>query len=315
MTGHGKGFGKVILFGEHFVVYGLPGIVSAMGNTTNASVDDAGAGEGIFIIDKRPETSGYKVKKKGEQDRMLDLMLKFMKIDPREKPLKITLEGDLKCASGKGCSAAMATAIARALSEHLDMELDDDQINEISYEGEKGSAGNPSGIDNTAATYGGLLIFRKNLDAGPNEIEKMDLKEPVEIVLANTGITQETKEVVADIRAKKEAEPEKYEKLFSDYMDIFNDSKNAIKGFDMKSLGNLMDKNMELLREMNLSCPEIEAIIDAAKSAGAYGSKVTGTGRGGSVVILTPGKDLQEKVLDAVKSAGFDGFGTVIGAR
>ncbi|MBN2101674.1 MAG: mevalonate kinase [Candidatus Aenigmarchaeota archaeon] len=313
MTGHGKGFGKVILFGEHIVVYGYPAIVSAMGNVTTAVVVDGK--EGLTIVDNRPETPGYKEKKLGERDRALGLMFKFMNIDTQKTPLKITLGGNLVCASGKGSSAALATSIARALNDHFSLGLNDDQINEIAYEGEKGSAGTPSGIDNTASTYGGLLVFKKNLEGGPNQIERMKIKQPVEIVLANTGITQETKEVVSDIRSKKEAEPEKYDKLFSDYMKIFDEAKEAIGDFDMKKLGSLMDEKQDILREMTLSCPEIEKIIKAGKTKGALGGKLTGTGRGGSVILLTPGKELQEKVLKAVKESGFDAIKTFIGAK
>jgi len=313
MTGHGKGFGKVILFGEHIVVYGYPAIVSAMGNTTTAVVEDGT--KGLEIVDSRPETPGYKEKKMGERDRALELMFKFMDIDTQKTPLKITLGGDLVCASGKGSSAALATSVARALNEHFNLGLNNNQINEISYEGEKGSAGTPSGIDNTASTYGGLLIFKKNLEGGPNHIERMKIKEPVEIVLANTGITQETKEVVADIRSKKDAESEKYNKLFSNYMEIFDEAKKAIDDFDMKKVGSLMDEKQYILREMTLSCPEIEKIIETGKNAGALGGKLTGTGRGGSVILLTPGKELQEKVLKAIKESGFDAIKTEMGAK
>ena len=175
MEGH-KGYGKVILFGDHFVVYGLPGIVAALADYTEARIEKGNPGSGVVIIDDRPETPGYKEKKLGERERAMDLILKCMKIDPEKTPLRINLSGNLVCASGKGSSAAMATAIARALSDHLGMNLNDERINRISYEGEKGSAGTPSGIDNSAATFGGLLIFRKNLEGGENQIERLKIK-------------------------------------------------------------------------------------------------------------------------------------------
>ncbi len=315
MTGHGKGFGKVILFGEHIVVYGYPAIASALGNYTTAIVEDGEPESGITFIDNRPETPGYKEKKTGERDRALELMFNYLNIDPEKTPLKITLEGNLLCVSGNGASAALATSIARALNEHFNLGLNDDQINEVAYEGEKGSAGTPSGIDNTASTYGGLLVFTKNLEGGPNTIERMSIKQPVEIVLANTGITQDTKEVVADIRSKKEAEPEKYDKFFSDYMEVLNESKQALTDYNLERIGELMEKNMDILREMTLSCPEIEKIIETAKSAGAYAAKLTGTGRGGNVVILTPGKELQEKVVKAINDIGFKAEATLFGAQ
>ena len=308
-----KGYAKVILYGEHFVVYGLPGIVAALDSYTTAKVEPGDLGTGLTLIDNRTAVEGYKEKKKGEQERAMELILKFMNIDIEKTPLKITLEGNLRCVGGRGASAAMATAVARALSEYFKLNLSNDMINEISYEGEKGSAGTPSGIDNTAATYGGLLTFKKNLEGGPNKIEKLNIKNPIEIVLANTGITQDTKEVVADIRNKKEQDPNKFERIFSDYSKLFQEAQIALKNYDLNHIGRLMNKNQELLREMTLSCPEAEHIIKTAKKNGALGAKLTGTCRGGSLLILTPGKDLQEKVSRAIEEAGFETLKTRIG--
>lgn len=308
-----KGYAKVIMFGEHFVVYGLPGIVAALDSYTTADVEEGEQGSGLTLIDNRPAVDGYKEKKKGEQDRAMDLIMKFMKIDVDKNPIKITLAGNLKCVGGRGASAAMATSVARALSDHFKLNLNDDQVNEVSYEGEKGSAGTPSGIDNTAATYGGLLIFKKNLEGGPNSIDKLKTREPIDIVLANTGITQDTKEVVADIRQKREQDPERFKRIFSDYQEIFNQAREALENLDLNRLGSLMDRNQELLREMTLSCDEAEKIIKAAKDAGAPGAKLTGTCRGGSLVILTPGKELQDKVAEEIEAIGFETLKTRIG--
>jgi mevalonate kinase len=307
------GYGKVILFGEHFVVYGLPGIAAAMEDYTTAKVEKGKPGTGVVFSDNRPETPGYKETKLGERNRMMELMLKYLNIDPKKTPLKITLSGTLRCTSGNGSSAAMATAIARALSEHFGLGLNENQINDVSYEGEKGSAGTPSGIDNTCATYGGIIIFRKNLSGGPNKIDKMKVGKPIHIVIANTGITQETKLVVEDVKRHKDADPKKYERIFSDYNKVFESAKKAIEKGDMIEIGRLMDRNQELLREITVSCPEIEKICKIAKTAGAIGAKLTGTGRGGSVVLLAADETSQEKIAKAVEKIGFKTMETRIG--
>ncbi|MCX6663526.1 MAG: hypothetical protein NTZ75_04695, partial [Euryarchaeota archaeon] len=154
--GHGIGFGKAILFNEHFVVYGIPSIVSAIGNYTVAKVEPYDK-SGFNLDDKRLATPKYKEDKLSQQTESFDLMFKKMGLDLSKNGVKITLEGNLVAASGIGASAASCVAVARALADSYELDLSDEQINEIAYEGEKGYHGTPSGVDNTASTYGGLI--------------------------------------------------------------------------------------------------------------------------------------------------------------
>lgn len=307
----GHGFGKIIIFGEHFVVYGLPAIASAVGDMTVVKIENSDKYE---LIDNRPATEGYKIKKQGEMERSMKLILDFMKIDVKKDPVKITLSGNLFCTSGIGASAAMATSVARAFSDLFGMDLNDEQINRISYEGEKGSAANPSGIDNTCATFGGLLWFEKNLEGGENKIDLIKTKGPMNIVLGSTGITQVTSEVVADVKRAKEAEPDKYKRIFRDYEQLVSEGKKALEDYDIQKLGELMNRNHSLLKEMNLSCKEAEEIIETAKANGAIGGKITGTGRGGYTILLTPDKEIQEKVAKAIEEKGYRTMKTTIGS-
>jgi len=308
--GEGKGFGKTILFGEHFVVYGLQGIAAGLSNSTIATVEKS---ETFEFVDNRPETPGYKEKKKEEIQRQLDALLAYFKIDKEKNPVKITLSGDLVCASGVGASAALAASIARAFNQELGLNLDDEKINEIAYLAEEAGSGTPSGIDNTTSVFGGFITFEKNLSGGPNKIGTLSIGKPVEIVLASTGITQETKAVVGDVRAKKEADEKWFEETSKQYRETCENGLEAIKKEDWKTVGEMMDKNQALLREIDVSCQEIEDIIKMAKEAGAWGAKLTGTGRGGYVLLLTPGQELQEKIAKTVEGLGYTVFRTKIG--
>ena len=133
--GKGNGFGKVILFNEHFVVYGIPSIVSAIDLETIAVVKKQKK-DGIILDDQRPATKGYKEEKKKHQRESLTLILKKMKKE--NQSLKITLEGNLVAASGIGASAASCVAIARAINEEFNMQLTEEEINAVALEGEKG---------------------------------------------------------------------------------------------------------------------------------------------------------------------------------
>lgn len=309
--GSGIGYGKTILFGEHFVVYGLPAIASAITSKTTAEVKRI-EGSGYVLKDNRPETPGYKEKKKGQQADSIKRIFEFLEINPKEGPLEITLAGDLTAASGVGASAASCAAIARALNEEFSLGLNDEQINQAAYEGEKGYHGTPSGIDNTAAVYGGLIKFRKNLEGGENEVERIKI-EPVEIVLGNTGITSNTTEVVADVRKKREENPSEFGEIFRDYERIAKEALEAFKENNIGKIGALMNENHELLKKIGVSCDELEELIKIARGNGAIGAKLTGTGRGGLMQALTPGKELQEKVAKAIEVAGKAVFRTRIG--
>ncbi|MBI5158532.1 mevalonate kinase [Candidatus Micrarchaeota archaeon] len=308
----GSGSGKLILFGEHFVVFGLPAIVSAIGSKTVASIEFKDS-PGWQVEDNRPETLGYKKEKFSQQKASIDLILKAAGVDVSKKGIKIVLGGDLQAASGVGASAASCAAIARALNDLYSLKLDNRKINELAFEGEKGYHGTPSGIDNTAAVFGGLLVFKKDLQLGKNSIELIKARKPVEVVVGNTGLTSDTKFVVGEVKKLKEENPVKFNEAVKKYQRLLISARVSIEQGDWKKAGGLLDENHALLQQLAVSCKELDLLVDTARQAGAFGAKMTGTGRGGLMFALTPGKQLQDKVLDAVKLQGFEAFATTIG--
>jgi len=310
--GRGSGFGKVILFGEHFVVHGVPGIVSAVDSTTDAVVRKVET-PGINIIDERKGAKGYTEKKRIQQKESIDRMLEAIGLN-KKVSLDIWLGGNLPSFSGIGASAASSVAIARAISEEFEFNFSDERINEIAYEAEKAYAGTPSGIDNTAATFGGLLWFKKNVD-GPDTIEKLNIKEPIEIIMANSGVVADTKEMVLGVTERKKKYPEKYDKIFKQEEELVVKAREALEGFDLKKVGQLMDMNHKLLQDIEVSCKELDYLVKVARGNGAYGAKLTGGGGGGCIVALTPGKKLQEQVARAIEKEGFKVLRTKVGVR
>lgn len=311
--GKGYGYGKTIIFGEHFVVYGLPSLASAIGAKTTATIERIPR-KGYELIDNRPEVPGYKKEKYDEQQVSIKNVLKFMGVDTEKQGLRITLGGDLICASGVGASAASAVAIARAISDEFKMNWDNIRINQAAYEGEKGYHGTPSGIDNTASTFGGLVYFVKNMKGGPDTMEPTKLKNPVELVIGSSGITSDTKEVVDAVRKLKDKDPKWFDGIVAEYSKLVAQGRQALEKYDLPLVGKLMDKNHSLLQEITVSNDVLDTMVEISRKSGALGAKVTGTGRGGNMIALTPGTKLRDKVANALQAAGYEVWKTTIGS-
>jgi len=310
MSGEGIGFGKAILFNEHFVVYGVPAIVSAIGKYTVAKIEPIGK-SGWTLNDNRKATPRYKEDKLDQQKDSINNIIKKMGVDLSKKGVDITLEGNLYCASGIGASAASCVAIARALSDHYQLNLSDEEINEVAYEGELAYHGTPSGIDNTASTFGGLIWYEKK---DPMVMDKIRISAPVEIVMGNTGKVANTTTAVAGVRERKEKNPDKYKDIFDRAENIAYLAKDALIDEDYKELGKLMNENHKLLQQIEVSSKELDFLVKLARDHGALGAKLTGGGLGGNMIALTPGKDLQDNVANAMEKEGFQTVKTVIGA-
>ncbi len=290
----------------------LPAIAAAIGSSTTCYVRPISS-PGWRLTDRRPAVPGYKSKKKEEQKVSIDNILRFAGIDVSEQGIHITLDGKLVCASGVGASAASCTALARALNDEFELGWDDHQVNAAAFEGEKGYHGTPSGIDNTAATFGGIVWFQRDASGGPPTVETIKLKEPAELVIASSGITASTKEVVGDVLRMKEEKTNWFEQILEDYKDIVEAGRQGLQEMDLRLIGLLMNQNHNLLIEIGVTCDEIEEIVGVARKAGAWGAKVTGTGRGGNVIALTPGRALQRNVAGAIEQRGYSVWSTRIG--
>jgi len=291
-----RAYGKLILFGEHFVVYKVPALVGAVAAYTDCAMEFTDKA-GVEIIDDRPAVPNYKIKKAEEGKQAVDLVLKHFKLE--EKGIKLTFGGELCCVSGIGASAAQTVSLSRAIAQTVPLELTEEEINAGGYEGEKGYHGTPSGIDNTASTYGGLLRFQRT-DGDPIFVKKQ-IKEPIRIVYASTGITSSTTTVVGDVRAKKEKDPEWFDGLLRKYVDLLHKGEKALDEGNLTELGEKINENHILCQELTVSCKELDNLVEVAREAGAIGAKMSGTGRGGLMLALTPTEEIQNAVAEALE--------------
>jgi mevalonate kinase len=311
--GTGKGFGKTILIGDQFVLWEIPAVLSAIPFETFCKVERLQSGDRWTLEDKRIEVPGYKKAKEEDSIASFNRMVEVLGLDLDKDPIKITVAGDLLAGSGVGASAAICVAFARACNEEFNLDLDILGINHVAWEGEFGYHGLPSGVDNTVSTFGGVIKYR--IKDSIKQFERIDISEPVEIVLGNSGVTANTAALKGFLENQEINDPD----LFMRRLDKINNQvqglAEALSSGDLKETGRIMSSNHKILIDMGLSHDRLISLCDLADSLGAYGSKVTGGGRGGYMLALTPGKELQDKVASAFEAEGVPTIRTTIGGK
>jgi mevalonate kinase len=307
----GSGYGKTILIGDQFVLRGVPAIVSALPYETEATVE-LNDGEGWILEDNRPEVPGYKAKKQAQQVESIDHILEVMKIDTQKTPIKITYGGSLLAGSGVGSSAASCVSLARALNSTFDLGLSIEEINHVGWEGEFAYHGVPSGIDNTASTYGGLLVYR--VTDGEKSFEQIEVERPFRIVLANSGVTADTSTLNGYVLGLKKEDPD----LFAERCRVITEQslamREALERYDLETVGGLLTANHAILIDMGLSHEKVVELCDRARALGALGAKLTGGGRGGYMLALTPEEEVQELIASTFENDGYAVIRAAIGA-
>ncbi len=298
----GTGFGKTILIGDQFVLRGVPAIVSALPFVTEASVECTD-GEGWTVEDNRAEVPGYKVKKKQQQIDSINRILEVMKVDVRRTPIKITYGGTLLAGSGVGASAASCVSLARAVNATFDLGLAIEEINHIGWEGEFAYHGIPSGIDNTASTYGGLLMYRVENDV--KSFERIEVERPIRVVLANSGVTADTSKLNDFVLGLKAEDPELFEQRCRMIIEQALAMRAALEGYNLEAVGALLTVNHAILIDMGLSHEKLDYLCERAVELGALGAKLTGGGRGGYMLSLTPEESVQQTVASAFEEEGY----------
>lgn len=303
--------GKIILFGEHAVVYGRPALAVPV-TQVHADVEIADSSRAGIWIDA-PDVDLHVELNTLPSDHPLASVIHNFLFLSRTSPspsgrgargeggfpdLEIKITSTIPVASGLGSGAAVTVALTRALSMHLDIPMTDEAVNAFAYEIEKLHHGTPSGIDNTVITYAKPVYFIKG-----NPIETFSVGKPFTIVIGDTGIPAPTKESVSDVRRLWESDKEKWERVFDKVGNIAEEARGAIESGKWNPLGEWMNENHRYLQQMTVSSPELDNLVSAARNAGARGAKMSGGGRGGNMIALVEDRNAQA-VASALKQAG-----------
>ncbi|MBI1878662.1 MAG: mevalonate kinase [Chloroflexi bacterium] len=294
--------GKIILFGEHAVVYGRPAIAVPVADVqAKAVLQPANTGAGFRII--APDLGrDYLLTRAGPADPLATIVQATLPKLNQAHPPDATLEisSTIPLGRGLGSGAAISTAIVRVLALFFNQSLVPAEVSALVYEVEKLYHGTPSGIDNTVIAFEQPVYFMKG-----HPIQRMRVKHPLTLVVGDTGIVAPTHTVVGDLRRRWQADPERYEGYFDEIGVIVNQARVAIEEarLGLMAVGELMNENQELLEALAVSSPELERLIKAAHQAGALGAKLSGAGRGGNMIALAE-PDTAASIAQALSMAG-----------
>jgi hydroxymethylglutaryl-CoA reductase len=303
----GAGHGKVILMGEHSVVYGRRAIAAPIPLAIQARIEDQRDGVDLIIprwgIEQRLD---MKAKNQASFTRSISGVLKALGL--LERSMRIEVFPNVPRAMGLGGSAALAVSVIRALDAHFQLGLSDDRVNQLAFECEKIAHGTPSGLDNTLATFGEFMLYR-----GGDEPERQVItpKEPLPLVIGMSGIEGLTAKTVARVREAWQRNEVLYERLFDEVDQLVDAGLVALSVGDLEALGELMNVNQGLLNAMQVSTPELEELIQIARNNGAVGAKLTGGGGGGSIIALCP--EDSRRVARAMREAGYSALEVSVG--
>jgi mevalonate kinase len=304
---------KVILFGEHFVVYGEPAIVIAIDKRAYAKAE-LRQDKQLYLRSANLNLSGYfrneifKIEQGNEKEARLKFaplklaVGKVLEIYGDKVGLEVEVNSTIPVAAGLGSSAAVAAAVTTAVGALLNLKMPKETIFRISCEAEKIVHGTPSGIDPAISTFGGTLLFQMDIGFKP-----VHVKANVPLVIGYTGIRRSTRAQIEKVRNIKNTYPRVVEPMMKAAREVVLMAMDALKKDDLEKLGDLMNINHALLCGLGVSHQSLESLVNASRKASALGAKLTGAGGGGCMIALVHNEKI-EQVLEAIQRSGGRSF-------
>jgi mevalonate kinase len=294
--------GKIILFGEHAVVYGRPAIalpVTQLKARAMVTPSPLGAPGAIHIAAPGIDLASPLEALSADHPIAAAIAGVCRELKITKPPAcKLRITSEIPIEAGLGSGAAVSVAIIRVFSAFLGHSLAEDRISALAFEVEKIHHGTPSGIDNTVITYEQPILFIKD-----QSIERLRPSRSFHFVIGDTGIPSPTVKTVGDVRTGWESNRNEYDTMFDAIGKLTLHARAAFEKNNLRELGALMDKNQQWLEKMGVSSPALESLIDTARGAGSLGAKLSGGGRGGNMIALVH-KDQSLKISKALETAG-----------
>ena len=299
--------GKIILTGEHFVVYGEPALVVAIDRRVMVKaserrdealrvVSDLGV-EGIFEGDSFTLEKGGPDSKRFLEPVHIAAEAVMSRIGVR-RGLDLEVQSTIPIGAGLGSSSAVSVATVASVGRALGVELSQQDIADLAFVAERFVHINPSGVDPTISTYGGVILYKRG-----EGIKRLQLTPNLSLVIGNTGLSRNTGSLVKYVRERRDRLPTVINPLIELAGVLTRRTVEALLEGDVQKFGELMDVNHGFLVAVGVSNEALDRLIYAARGAGALGAKLTGAGGGGCMVALCT-RGTQATVAEAIRKAG-----------
>ena len=297
------GLGKIILLGEHAVVYGYPALAAALDRGVRVDAVTTPAGGTL-----RVEVAAWNLKVTADDDHSFAQSLAAIAdaVGVGRPPLTLVGDAQIPAGAGLGASAAFAVAVARALLAHAGKPADTAAVVDAANASEKLLHGNPSGVDVALACAGGIGVFRKRTG-----LAKLACA-PLRVLVGPSGSPRSTRLMIERVEAATAGERE--DARLHELGELCDSGAHALRSGNVAGLGAAMDRAHALLAGLGVSTPLLDGLCAAARKQGAYGAKLTGAGGGGAVIAIAP-REREDGVLAAWKQAGVHGFVATVGGR
>jgi len=284
--------GKIILFGEHFVVYGIKAIL--------CSIDKRITATSQFLDENaiRIRSSlGDSVMELNSLNNLEDVPQKFMKPffyiaqkaleeNSTKRGIEIVLESEIPAGVGLGSSSAACVA-ATASVNGLFSRLSKDEIVKKAIEAERTIFEQNSGADSSVSTFGGLMTYDLK-----NGFQNIQSRNDLSFIIANSAQVHDTQDVVRQVRSFKEKNESIFRKLCEQEIEIINNAIIALKENNLNQLGSLMLQNYDLLKQIGIATEKIDQLVIEARKT-SYGAKITGAGGGGCIISLVDNSNMK----------------------
>lgn len=291
--------GKIILFGEHAVVYGHSALAVPVTQVqATCRIEDVATPTTVIHA---PDIDRHYALQHAPPDDPLATIIRHT-LDALQIPAKrcftLTVTSTIPIACGLGSGAAISTAVVRALAAYFQQPLADQAVSDLVFEVEKIYHGTPSGIDNTVIAFAQPVSFARG-----KQVSRFTVKTPLTFVIADTGIKSPTHKVVGDLRHRRDGDRKRYDGYFESIGELVRLARSAIEGGNVDVVAQCMLENHAILDEIGVSSPELNALVAAAMAAGATGAKLSGAGWGGNMIALAAPNRV-DAVATALKKAG-----------